>query len=118
MDLDIDLGGDEANMGATRHTRMDDPHYLKLVAKSKVPLYDGSELSRLTRALMLLNTCATHWVINGFVDELFSLLCNYNLPKPNKLPRSHYEAKRLVQNLGLRYSKIHACKNGCVLFCD
>lgn len=65
---------------------------------------------------MLLNTCATHRVTNGLVNELFSLLCNSILPQPNKPLKSHYVAKRLVQNLGLSYSIIHACENGCVLF--
>jgi hypothetical protein len=57
-------------------------------------------------------------VTNDFVDEFFSLLCNSILPKPNTLPRSHYEAKKLVENLGLRYTMIHVCENGCVLFCN
>jgi hypothetical protein len=65
---------------------------------------------------MILNTCATHRVTNGFVDELLSLLQNSIVPKPNDLPRSHYEAKRLIQDLGLGYILIHVCENGCVLY--
>lgn len=33
--------------------------------------------------LMLLNTCATNRVTNGFVDELLSFLQNFMLSKPN-----------------------------------
>ncbi len=45
-----------------------------------------------------------------------SLLQNSLVPKPNNLPKSHYEAKSLIQHFGLRYNTIHACKNGCVLY--
>ncbi|XP_074560566.1 uncharacterized protein LOC141816719 [Curcuma longa] len=37
-------------------------------------------------------------------------------PKPNAIPNSHYEAKKLLKELGLTYEKIHVCKNDCILF--
>jgi hypothetical protein len=64
---------------------------------------------------MILNTYATHHCTNGFVDQLLSLLQNFVILL-NNLPKSHYEAKSLVQNLGLGYISIHACQNGCVLY--
>ncbi|XP_065620649.1 uncharacterized protein LOC136063750 [Quercus suber] len=33
-----------------------------------------------------------------------------------KLPKDHYEAKKIVRDLGLDYEKIHACLNDCMLF--
>jgi hypothetical protein len=69
---------------------------LKLMEKFKIPLFEGSGFSRLIGKLMILNTLATHECTNGFVDELLSLLCNSILPKPNNLPKSHYEAKNLI----------------------
>jgi len=63
----VDLGGYEP----TQHEsdlKIDDLHYLKLATKSKVTLYEGCALNRLTRTLIILNTCATHRCINGFVD--------------------------------------------------
>ncbi|XP_024196087.1 uncharacterized protein LOC112199281 [Rosa chinensis] len=38
------------------------------------------------------------------------------LPDGNTCPRSHYESKKIIRDLGLSYDKIHACKNDCVLF--
>ena len=38
------------------------------------------------------------------------------LPDANKLPKSFYEAKNIIRDLGLDYVRIHACKNDCVLF--
>ena len=38
------------------------------------------------------------------------------LPSDAKLPKDHYEAKKIIHDLGLGYEKIHACPNDCVLF--
>ena len=38
------------------------------------------------------------------------------LPLDAKLPKDHYEAKKIVRDLGLGYEKIHACPNDCILF--
>jgi hypothetical protein len=40
----------------------------------------------------------------------------YFLPEGNQMPRSNYQAKRIVCPLGLEIEKIHACKNDCMLF--
>jgi hypothetical protein len=38
------------------------------------------------------------------------------LPKTNVLPRSTYQAKKIVYPLGLEVEKIHACQNDYMLF--
>ena len=38
------------------------------------------------------------------------------LPKPNELPTTMYEAKKVVYPLGLKIQKIHACPNECILY--
>ena len=38
------------------------------------------------------------------------------LPKPNELPTTTYEAKKVVCPLGLKIQKIHACPNDCILY--
>jgi hypothetical protein len=99
--MEQDIGLDvEANIGAQPKFGDDGFQYLKLTKKFKVPLYTKSDLNILTRTLMLLNTCVIHRASNGFVDELFSLFCNSIIPKPNHLPKSNYEAKKMIQNLG------------------
>jgi hypothetical protein len=50
---------------------------------------------------MLLNTCATHQITNGFVDEMLLLHNSILGLKFNNLLGSHYEVKKLVQNLAL-----------------
>jgi hypothetical protein len=109
-------GGIDARKDLIHDPPIDDPNYLKLMAESNDPLYEGNELNRFIGALMILNTCATHRVTNGFVDKLFSLLQKSIVPNLNNLFTSHYEAKSLIQNPGLGYVIIHACENGCVLY--
>jgi Zn finger protein HypA/HybF involved in hydrogenase expression len=40
------------------------------------------------------------------------------LLKPNELPTTAYEAKKIVCPLGLQIEKIHACPNDCILYRD
>ncbi|XP_062080954.1 uncharacterized protein LOC133785754 [Humulus lupulus] len=42
--------------------------------------------------------------------------CRDAFPSPNKIPKSHYAAKRLMRKLGLGYESIHVCKHDCALF--
>ena len=39
-------------------------------------------------------------------------------PIKDNLPKSYYEAKRLVSKLGLESKWIDCCSNGCMLFYD
>ncbi|XP_019260528.1 PREDICTED: uncharacterized protein LOC109238508 [Nicotiana attenuata] len=38
------------------------------------------------------------------------------LPDGADLPKSYYEAKKIIQDLGLSYNKIDACTNDCMLY--
>ncbi|XP_066310226.1 uncharacterized protein [Miscanthus floridulus] len=56
---------------------------------------------------------------NGVSDKAFGNLLNLikkMLPKPNELPTTTYEAKKVVCPLGLKIQKIHACPNDCILY--
>ena len=75
----------------------------------------GATTSWLVSTLLLLNCFAMFGVSNAFADKLPQLL-HILLPIDNYLPRSHYEARKYVVKLGLSYSIIHACPNGCCMF--
>ena len=94
----------------------DDVDMGELIRESKTPLYDGSPMNRLGTILVLLNLCSVYGVSNNFIDELFGLLKNELLPKVNTLPKTRYEATKIMKKLGLAYDAIHACEAGCVLF--
>ena len=81
-----------------------------------LPLYEGSSLSMLCVTLLIVNCCKTHGVSNMFMNEMLMLLSMSILPRGNCLPKSEYEATKLLRRLGLAYKMIHACPNGCCLF--
>ncbi|KAL0382927.1 UNVERIFIED_CONTAM: hypothetical protein Scaly_0580000 [Sesamum calycinum] len=43
-------------------------------------------------------------------------MANRILPSDHTLPGVYYSIKKLVKDLGLSVEKIHACKNGCMLY--
>ncbi|XP_028101631.1 uncharacterized protein LOC114300952 [Camellia sinensis] len=55
-----------------------------------------------------------HWT-NKSIDMMLEFLSRL-LPKENLVPKSTYEAKKILRDLGLSYELIHACINDCVLF--
>ena len=81
-----------------------------------LPLYEGSTLSMLCATLLIVNCCKTHGASNTFLNELLMLLSMSILPEGNCLPRTEYEASKILRRLGLAYNIIHACPNGCCLF--
>jgi hypothetical protein len=81
-----------------------------------LPLYEGSSLSMLCATLLIVNCCKTHGVSNTFMNELLMLLSMSILPVGNCLPKTEYEASKILRRLGLAYNMIHACPNGCCLF--
>ena len=81
-----------------------------------LPLYEGSALSMLCATLLIVNCCKTHGVSNMFINELLMLLSMSILPQGNCLPKTEYEASKILRKLGLAYNLIHACPKGCCLF--
>ena len=83
---------------------------------SLVPLYLGCTIfTRLSAVLALVNLKARF----GWSDKSFSellLLLNNMLPNDKKLPKTHYEAKKILCLVGMKYQKIHACRNDCILY--
>jgi hypothetical protein len=83
-------------------------------------LYDesndcGKEFIQLCVVLELLKLKVSHgWFDNSFL-ELLSLLIKLLL-KPNTLPISTYNVKKLICLLSLGVDKMHACPNHCILY--
>lgn len=71
---------------------------------------------RLSATLLFLNLQSTYNLPNVAMDAQFKILANNLLPKPNCMPKSRDEAKKLLSKLGLECEVIHMCPNGCVLF--
>jgi len=55
----------------------------------------------------------------GWSDKSFSSLLQVvhdMLPEENTLPKSYYQAKKILCPMGMEYQKIHVCPNDCILY--
>jgi hypothetical protein len=93
--------------------------FSQIMKDYEAPLFSRckKEHNKLHVVLTLLQMKASNgWSDKGF-NELLQFL-NDLLPKASMLPRSTYQAKKIVCPLGLEVDKIHACQNDCMLFCN
>ena len=85
------------------------PYYEKLDNDLKKPLYIGcSKYTRLSGVLALVNLKARFGWSDKSFNELLLLLKNMLLVD-NTLPKTHYEAKKILCPVDMEYQKIHAC---------
>ncbi|XP_050290108.1 uncharacterized protein LOC126728302 [Quercus robur] len=90
--------------------------FYKMVDDVDKPLYEGCTKFSIFSAIVVLFQLKT---LCGWTNKSFTLLLQVlmdMLPLDAKLPKDHYEAKKIVRDLGLGYEKIHACPNDCMLF--
>ncbi|XP_075645867.1 uncharacterized protein LOC142617058 [Castanea sativa] len=88
----------------------------KLEEDAKRELYPGcTDYSILKFVIEMLNVKVMTNLSNKGLDMMLELLTKV-LPKGNLVPRSTYEAKKILRDLGMSYEHIDACKNDCALF--
>jgi len=93
------------------------PMYDTLQSDSKKPLSlrCKNSLTLLSTVLSLVNVKAKY----GWSDKSFSSLrqvVHDMLLHENTLPKSYYQAKKILCPMGMEYQKIHACPNDCILY--
>ena len=93
------------------------PVYEGLQNDSKKPLYTGckNSLMLLSVVLSLVNMKARY----GWSDKSFTSLLQvvHNmLPEENTLPKSYYQAKKILCLIGIGYQKLDACCHDCILY--
>jgi len=87
-----------------------------LYEQATTPLYANAKTSVVSAIIVIMNMCVVFRVSNKFTDELLRYLSEDMLPEGNKLPKTHYAARKTIRRLGLEYHNIHACPDGCVLY--
>ncbi|XP_059650446.1 uncharacterized protein LOC132296251 [Cornus florida] len=88
----------------------------RLLNDAQCELWPGCEkYSKLSAILKLFHVKVTSRMSNKSFDMMLDAFKDM-LPDNNVLPKSHYETKSLLRDLGLGYDCIHACKHDCVLF--
>jgi hypothetical protein len=83
------------------------------VKREVYPCYTNYTLLKFV--IEMLNVKVMTNLSNKGLDMILDLLIKL-LPKGNLVPRSTYEAKKILRDLSLSYEHIHACKNDRVLF--
>ena len=69
----------------------------------------------MSAVLQLLNLKSEFNLSQSCFDHMCSIVKSM-LPKDEKLPQNFYRAKVMVNALGMRYQKIDACPNHCMLY--
>ncbi|XP_075076774.1 uncharacterized protein LOC142163391 [Nicotiana tabacum] len=90
--------------------------FYKLLEDSKKELYPGrKKVSKLSFVVRLLHLKSLdHWS-NKSMDALLRFFKEV-LPEGSFVPNSFYEAKKVLQDLGLGYTKIDVRENDCILY--
>ena len=90
--------------------------FYRLIRDAETKLYPGCEnFSKLSFIVKLLHIKS----LGGWSNKSFTMLLELlkeAFPLGETLPKSYYEAKKIIRDLGLSYEKIDACVNDCVLF--
>ncbi|KAL0358498.1 UNVERIFIED_CONTAM: hypothetical protein Sangu_0699200, partial [Sesamum angustifolium] len=79
------------------------------------PLYSGCDQSQLAAVARLVNIKAEHNMSERCYDQV-SQWASDLLPRDHTLPSNYYNTKKMIRDLGLPVEKIHACRNGCMLY--
>ncbi|KAI5322831.1 hypothetical protein L3X38_031903 [Prunus dulcis] len=113
-----DFFGETVDMceGAHEHFTENPEEFKKFLEEGKKPLYPGCyKHTKLSGLIKLYNLKARHGMTdNCFADMLIEL--GDFLPIGQELPSSMFKAKKTLNALGLKYEKIHACFNDCILY--
>ncbi|CAL2266214.1 unnamed protein product [Prunus armeniaca] len=113
-----DFFGETVDMceGAQEHFTENPEEFKKFLEEAGKPLYLGCHKhTKLSGLVKLYNLKARHGMAdNCFTDMLIKV--GDLLLIDQELPLSMYEAKRTLNALGLKYEKIHACSNDCILY--
>ncbi|KAL0287797.1 UNVERIFIED_CONTAM: hypothetical protein Sangu_2676700 [Sesamum angustifolium] len=79
------------------------------------PLYSGCDQSQLAVVARLVNIKAEHNMSERCYAQV-SQWASDLLPRDHTLPSNYYNTKKMIRDLGLPVEKIHACRNGCMLY--
>ncbi|CAN1279776.1 hypothetical protein LINPERPRIM_LOCUS17158 [Linum perenne] len=123
-----DLGSDADINGEDYHTSADPEipttealneeakKFYDFLKQTDEELFPGCKKhSKLSFILQIFHMkCLNGWSNKSF-QELLHLL-RETLPEGDKLPRSSYEVKKIIDALGLGYKTIDVCPNNCMLF--
>ncbi|XP_073108719.1 uncharacterized protein [Elaeis guineensis] len=115
--INTDVERDDVNEGyEPQEPNPEAATFYRLLKDADKNLYPGCDkVSKLSFAVKLLHLkCSNNWS-DTLMDKLLKVFKEV-LPNGALVPNSFYEAKKLIQDLGLEHIKIDACLNDCVIY--
>ncbi|XP_052734056.1 uncharacterized protein LOC128196612 [Vigna angularis] len=91
--------------------------FYNLLLEANTPLYQGASDSKLSMCVRLL-ACKSNWNIPNQCIDFFAKMLFDVTPHKCGLPKTYYDAKKIVSKLGLQSQRIDCCVDGCMLFYD
>jgi hypothetical protein len=79
------------------------------------PLHDHTKVSQLD-AIGRVMAFKSQYNMSLDTFDCLLMVIDSLLPEDHVLPKSMYEAQKLLRALKMTYKQIHACPKGCVLF--
>ncbi|XP_074282878.1 uncharacterized protein LOC141607428 [Silene latifolia] len=107
---------DDYNQSPRENNIEENEKYKRLLLAAEEELYDGCQtFSKLSFLLHLFHIkCMFHWSNDSF-NKLLELILEV-FPQIKVFPSTYYEGKKIINDLGLGYEKIHACPSNCMLY--
>jgi hypothetical protein len=90
--------------------------YDDLLKKAEKPLHEKTRHSKLSATVHLYNLKYVGGVTNTIFSAFLKFFNQLLLDDGEASPVNTYEAKKFLRVMGLRYEKISACRNNCMLF--
>jgi len=86
-----------------------------MLAAAQQPLHGHSKVSQLDAIGRLMAVKSQFTLSRDTFDVMLQVIGSL-LPEGHILPKSMYEAQKLLRALKMAYEQIHACPKGCLLF--
>ncbi|GLT40744.1 hypothetical protein SLA2020_148570 [Shorea laevis] len=112
----INEGSEECVGSSVSNPNKEAVDFYRLLGEAEQELYPNCpNFSRLSFIAELMNIKCLYGLSCKAMDAILDLIAKV-LPKGNKVLPSYYEAKKIFETLGLKYEKIDACPNDCILY--
>ena len=89
--------------------------YYDMLAAAQQPLHGHTKVSQLD-AIGRLMALKSQFTLSRDAFDVMLQVIGSMLPEGHILPKSMYEAQKLLRALKMPYEQIHACPKGCILF--
>jgi len=89
--------------------------YYDMLDATQQPLHGHTKVSQLDAIGRLMAMKSQFTLSRDAFDVMLQVICSM-LPEGHILPKSMYEAQKLLRALKMPYEQIHACPKGCILF--